>query len=81
MKYISKKTSSKLRNLNLTAMNRFTKITSAIAVFILTTPIWILAQPTLPGNPSQAPIDGGLMLLAAGGGAYAIKKLREKRKE
>ncbi len=37
----------------------------------------IMAQPPgLPGSPSQAPIDGGLGLLAAAGGAYAIKKLR-----
>ncbi len=38
------------------------------------------AQPGLPGAPSQAPIDGGLTLLAAAGGAYAIKKLRDKKK-
>ena len=39
-----------------------------------------MAQPGLPTNPSQVPIDGGLGLLAAAGGAYAIKKLRDKRK-
>ena len=39
------------------------------------------AQPGLPGPPSQAPIDGGLSLLAAAGGAYAIKKLRDKSTE
>ena len=38
------------------------------------------AQPGLPAPPSQAPIDGGLTLLAAAGGAYAIKKLRDKKK-
>ena len=38
------------------------------------------AQPGLPSAPSQAPIDGGLGLLAAAGGAYAIKKLRDKNK-
>jgi len=36
-----------------------------------------LAQPGLPGDPAQAPIDGGLGLLAAAGGAYAWKKLKE----
>lgn len=36
------------------------------------------AQPGLPGDPAQAPIDGGLGLLAAAGGAYAYKKLRER---
>ncbi len=33
--------------------------------------------PALPGAPTQAPIDGGLALLAAAGGAYAWKKLRK----
>tara|TARA_B100001989_G_C24163358_1_gene280731 strand:- start:198 stop:380 length:183 start_codon:yes stop_codon:yes gene_type:complete len=39
----------------------------------------VMAQPGLPSPPSQAPIDGGLGLLAAAGGAYAIKKLRDKK--
>lgn len=38
-----------------------------------------LAQPGLPSAPSQAPIDGGLVLLAAAGSGYAIKKLRERK--
>lgn len=40
----------------------------------------LMAQPGLPGAPDQAPIDGGLGLLAAGGAAYAMKKLKDKRK-
>lgn len=36
--------------------------------------------PMLPSEPSQAPIDGGLALLAAAGGGYAIKKLRDRKK-
>tara|TARA_R110002124_G_scaffold286675_2_gene468232 strand:- start:1640 stop:1762 length:123 start_codon:yes stop_codon:yes gene_type:complete len=39
----------------------------------------VFAQPGLPGAPSQAPIDGGLGLLAAAGGAYAWKKLKRKK--
>ncbi len=39
------------------------------------------AQPSLPAPPSQAPIDGGLGLLAAAGGAYAYKKLRDRRSQ
>ena len=39
------------------------------------------SQPSFPTNPNQAPIDGGLGLLAAAGGAYPYKKLREKDKE
>jgi len=41
-----------------------------------------MAQPPgLPGTPSQAPIDGGLGLLAAAGGAYAYKKLKGRNSE
>jgi len=36
--------------------------------------------PPPPSKPTQTPIDGGLGLLAAAGGAYAIKKLRDKKK-
>jgi hypothetical protein len=39
----------------------------------------LASPPGLPEAPSQAPIDGGLGLLAAGGAAYAWKKLRSKR--
>ena len=31
----------------------------------------LIAQPSFPTNPNQAPIDGGLGLLAAAGGVYA----------
>ena len=41
---------------------------------------FVVGQPTLPIAPPQAPIDGGLSVLAAAGGAYAIKKLRDKKK-
>ncbi len=49
-------------------------------VFVLVMSVVVLAQPPgLPATPSQAPIDGGLGLLAAAGGAYALKKLRDKK--
>ncbi len=51
---------------------------SVFLVLIMVT--LVHAQPGLPSAPSQAPIDGGLSLLAAAGGAYAIKKLRDKNK-
>jgi len=38
----------------------------------------VMSQPAFPTNPNQAPIDGGLGLLAAAGGAYAYKKLRKR---
>mgnify|MGYP004308895837 FL=1 len=40
----------------------------------------ITAQPAFPGGPTQAPI-GGLGLLAAAGGAMALKKLYDKHKK
>ena len=48
-----------------------------ITILIIATGI-AFAQPGLPSAPSQAPIDGGLGLLAAAGGVYALKKLRKK---
>ena len=55
-------------------------ITLAIAFAVLLTTV-LMAQPNLPAAPSQAPIVGGLSLLAAAGGGYAIKKLRDRKKE
>lgn len=53
-----------------------------IAAAVLLWPELASAQPPPPpGKPTQTPIDGGLGLLAAAGGAYAVKKLRDKRKE
>jgi len=40
-----------------------------------------LKKSASPGKPQQTPIDGGLALLAAVGGAYAIKKLRDRKSE
>ena len=51
-----------------------------IALFVLPLITVVIAQPGFPGAPSQAPI-GGLGLLAATGGALAIKKLLDKRKK
>jgi hypothetical protein len=43
----------------------------------------LIAQPpppALPQDVTQAPIDGGLALLALSGGAYALKKIRGSKK-
>ena len=48
-------------------------------LFLLALPVFLSAQPGLPAAPSQAPIDGGLGLLAAAGGAYAWKKLKDRK--
>ena len=51
-----------------------------IAVVLLLPDISTAQPPPPPSKPSQTPIDGGLGLLAAAGGVYAIKKLRDKKK-
>lgn len=49
-----------------------------LAIVLIST-VFAMAQPGLPNTPDQAPIDGGLGLLAAAGGIYAWKKLRRVR--
>jgi len=52
-----------------------------LLVIVLVMPDLAMAQPPdFPGPPPQAPIDGGLTILAAGGAAYAINKLRNRKK-
>ncbi|MBO6620526.1 MAG: hypothetical protein JJ892_10555 [Balneola sp.] len=58
-----------------------TLIIFASFIFLLIATAVVHAQPGLPSNPAQAPIDGGLGILAAAGGAYAYKKLRGNRGE
>lgn len=45
---------------------------------IMTSALYAQGLPAFPSNPEAAPIDGGLGLLAAAGGVYAWKKLRNK---
>ena len=53
-----------------------------ITATVLIVPDLASAQPPPPpSKPTQTPIDGGLGLLAAAGGAYAVKKLRDRRKD
>ena len=52
-----------------------------IVITLTVTTTVVLAQPPgMPSAPSQAPIDGGLSILALGGTAYALKRLRDKNK-
>ncbi len=48
---------------------------------IMTSALYAQGLPMFPSNPEAAPIDGGLGLLAAAGGAYAYKKLKERKAE
>ncbi len=49
----------------------FIKIISSISVLLFLLPV--MAQ----GAPPATPIDGGLSLLLAAGGAYGLKKLKD----
>ena len=50
-----------------------------ILLFIVVFFTIVLAQPSFPSAPTQTPI-GGLGLLAAAGGAMAIKKFMDRKK-
>lgn len=57
------------------------RIIFIVLLFLFTLPAVLYAQggpPIFPDGPEQTPIDGGLGILAALGGAYALKKLRER---
>jgi len=65
---------------NIPAIMNIKIISFITLLLVLTATVASLAQPGLPGTPDQAPIDGGLGILAALGGAYAVKKLRDRKK-
>ena len=49
---------------------------------VLILPAILLVVPAFaqPGAPPATPIDGGLSLLLAAGGAYGLKKLRDHKR-
>ena len=49
-------------------------------MLLVVTPLF--AQlPSLPDDTANAPVDGGLSLLIAGGVGYGVKKMRQNRKK
>lgn len=50
-----------------------------LTLLLVVTGISYAQPPGFPSAPDAAPIDGGLSLLAAAGGAYALKKLKGKK--
>lgn len=61
-------------------LRKFISFVAHFFILIIVFSAPVLAQPPgLPGSPDQAPIDGGLGLLAAAGGSYALKKLRDRK--
>jgi hypothetical protein len=57
------------------------KFSFVLMMLMIATMEVVMSQPAFGGIPDQAPIDGGLGLLAAAGGAYAYKKLKDKRNQ
>jgi len=62
-----------------------TIFTATVIIFVITLmPEFatdVFSQPPgFPSDPDAVPIDGGLGLLAAAGGAYALNKIRKNRK-
>lgn len=53
-------------------------VAACFLLLLFLIPDTLFAQPSMPSEPTQTPVDGGLSILAALGGAYAIKKLRNK---
>lgn len=51
-----------------------------MVIWLMSLSTFVISQPSFPNTPNQAPI-GGLGLLAAAGGAMALKKLHDKRKK
>jgi len=60
--------------------NIISKILMVVVVLLAVIPAIAQEPPTLPGDPTSAPVDGGLSLLVAGGIGYGVKKLRRKKK-
>lgn len=63
-------------------MKKVILIVVMIVIAVIFLPDLLMGQPppSFPDKPAeQAPIDGGLALLAAAGGAYGYKKLKAKK--
>ena len=81
-KILEKENSNKSR-MKMKLISKLKKIIFVLGtLFIITVPM-LYAQgtpgpPIFPDSPDPAPIDGGLGLLAAAGGVYAWKKLKDK---
>lgn len=48
-------------------------------LLICATPAFADDGPTLPDDPENVPIDGGISLLVAAGIGYGAKKMRDKK--
>lgn len=66
------------RSPNITIMKTTFVIFCALIIVLIGATVLLAQPPGLPDAPNQAPL-GGLGLLAAAGGAYAWKKLRNRK--
>jgi hypothetical protein len=55
-------------------------LTTFALLFVYAGLLFAQPPPSLPSAPSQAPIDGGLSVVALAGSVYAWKKLRASKK-
>ena len=54
------------------------KLMMVVVLLISTTAVFAQDAPTLPDDPENVPIDGGLSLLVAAGVGYAVKRKKEQ---
>ncbi len=65
----------------MTSQHKKTLIPIITICLVMLLPMLVSAQiDGVPGDPENAPIDGGLSLLVAAGVGYGAKKLKERRK-
>lgn len=72
---VLKSVSSIFQNQNTSTMKNLINKTAILLPVLLLTSLPLFAQ----SPPPATPIDGGLSLLLAAGGAYGIKRLRDHR--
>ncbi len=66
--------------INHISTDQFIKIIYLLIILLSITGIVHAQGPSDPGGEVDAPIDGGLSLLIAGGIGYGARKIKEKRK-
>jgi|GEM_PF-269565 len=78
--YIKKEVSElKQKKNSFSIMNKYMITAIIVIAILLILSSGAFAQPNFPSQPEQTPIDGGLGILAAAGGAYALKKLKDRK--
>lgn len=58
----------------------FKKLTLIVTLCLLIS-FLAFAQPPIPGDDDEVPVDGGISLLVAAGTIWGINKIRKKKNE